>query len=105
MVGKFFFDCFILYSIIYSNFVCHLIGTGGTAIYALLCARKNNWRMHATDVVEESIEFAKKNVERNGLGELVTGKVGIESVKCQVVKVYLLFSSIDTRDTIEQLLC
>jgi len=44
------------------------IGTGASCIYPLLgCAQRSKWRFAATDIDEKSIQFAKKNVQENGL--------------------------------------
>lgn len=42
------------------------IGTGASAIYALLgCSTRPNWRMAGTDVDQHSLDYAKKNVDAN----------------------------------------
>lgn len=43
------------------------IGTGGSAIYALLGAKLNNWLMVGTDIHKESLAYAQKNVGLNSL--------------------------------------
>ena len=41
-------------------------GTGTSCIYPLIgCSRNENWNFIATDVEEEIIKYAKKNVEMN----------------------------------------
>lgn len=48
------------------------IGTGASAIYALLaCASRPNWRMAGTDVDPHSLDYAKKNVDANGFSKRV----------------------------------
>ncbi|CZT12009.1 hypothetical protein WAI453_003291 [Rhynchosporium graminicola] len=44
------------------------IGTGASCIYPLLgCARRPKWRFAGTDIDEKSFQFAKQNVQDNGL--------------------------------------
>ncbi|PVH88060.1 DUF890 domain protein [Cadophora sp. DSE1049] len=44
------------------------IGTGASCIYPLLgCAQRPKWRFAATDIDEKSLQFAKQNVQDNGL--------------------------------------
>ena len=48
------------------------VGTGASAIYPLLaCRQRENWRMLATEVDAESLEWARRNVEANGLGDRI----------------------------------
>ncbi|KAI0318742.1 S-adenosyl-L-methionine dependent methyltransferase [Amylostereum chailletii] len=48
------------------------IGTGASAIYPLLaCQLSPNWSFVATDVDPHSLQYAKANVQRNGLGERI----------------------------------
>ena len=44
------------------------VGTGASAIFALLGARQNGWRFVATDVDDVAIAGARHNVALNGLG-------------------------------------
>jgi 23S rRNA A1618 N6-methylase RlmF len=53
------------------RFCCGTLGTGATAVYALLGAKKNKWKMTGTEVDEEYFQIATENVDRNGLSELV----------------------------------
>ncbi|EFC46463.1 predicted protein, partial [Naegleria gruberi] len=41
------------------------VGTGASCIYPLLGLRIYGWKFIASDICEESLEFAKKNVEMN----------------------------------------
>ncbi|TVY38439.1 U6 small nuclear RNA (adenine-(43)-N(6))-methyltransferase [Lachnellula subtilissima] len=44
------------------------IGTGASCIYPMLgCAQRPNWRFAGTDIDEKSMQFAKTNVQQNGL--------------------------------------
>ncbi|KAH7382777.1 DUF890 domain protein [Cadophora sp. MPI-SDFR-AT-0126] len=44
------------------------IGTGASCIYPLLgCAQRPKWRFAASDIDEKSLQFAKQNVQDNGL--------------------------------------
>lgn len=48
------------------------IGVGASAIYPLLaCKTRPRWRMAGTDIDEHSLDYARKNVEANGLGKSV----------------------------------
>ncbi|XP_046966198.1 U6 small nuclear RNA (adenine-(43)-N(6))-methyltransferase [Vanessa cardui] len=47
------------------------IGTGACAIYPLLAAVKNKWKMLGTETDEESLMKAKDNIERNMLQHLI----------------------------------
>lgn len=47
------------------------IGTGASCIYPLLAARKNGWTMLATEIDEESLCCAKRNVNCNSLTDLI----------------------------------
>jgi 23S rRNA A1618 N6-methylase RlmF len=51
--------------------ISYIIGTGTSAIYTLLCAKRSNWKMIGTDINPNSIHFAQKNIEKNGLGNLI----------------------------------
>ncbi|XP_021956825.1 U6 small nuclear RNA (adenine-(43)-N(6))-methyltransferase [Folsomia candida] len=48
------------------------VGTGATAVYALLAARKNSWAMTGTEVDSEYVKIAQRNVDKNKLSHLVT---------------------------------
>jgi len=44
------------------------IGTGASCIYPLIgCSQRPNWRFAGTDVDEKSLQFARQNVQANGL--------------------------------------
>ncbi|CAG9813635.1 unnamed protein product [Phaedon cochleariae] len=47
------------------------IGTGASCVYPLLAAKKNKWSMVATEVDKESISYARKNIERNNMQDLI----------------------------------
>ncbi|KAG5844752.1 hypothetical protein ANANG_G00165890 [Anguilla anguilla] len=47
------------------------IGTGASCIYPLLGATMNGWFFLATEVDDICFNFAKKNVENNGLSDLI----------------------------------
>lgn len=54
------------------------IGVGASGIYGLLaCVTREGWRMVGTDVDERSLEWARRNVEINGL----EGRIRLEKVK------------------------
>lgn len=49
------------------------IGTGASAIFPLLCCRRNpSWQMYALEVDTRSIELAVENIQRNGLQDRIT---------------------------------
>lgn len=56
------------------KFYFHLFpGCGASCIYPLLAVRQNaDWHMYATEVNEESINWARENVNRNGLENQIT---------------------------------
>jgi 23S rRNA (adenine1618-N6)-methyltransferase len=44
------------------------IGTGASAIYPLLaCRQRPGWRMLCTEIDEKSREYARRNIDENGL--------------------------------------
>ncbi|KAI5637238.1 U6 small nuclear RNA (adenine-(43)-N(6))-methyltransferase [Phthorimaea operculella] len=47
------------------------IGTGACAIYPLLAAVKNKWKMVGTESDQESLQKAQENIERNNLQDLI----------------------------------
>lgn len=48
------------------------IGVGASAIYPLLaCATRPQWRMAGTDVDQHSLDYARKNVQANGLNKRI----------------------------------
>ena len=56
------------------------IGTGASAIYPLLGhAQRASWTFVATESDEESLSFARRNVEANGFGDAITvlGPMGL----------------------------
>ncbi|KPP67816.1 methyltransferase-like protein 16-like, partial [Scleropages formosus] len=50
------------------------IGTGASCIYPLLGATMNGWFFLATEVDDICFNYAKKNVEQNGLSDLIKGE-------------------------------
>lgn len=50
------------------------IGTGASCVYPLMGAKKYWWKMIATEVDPVSLEYAKKNVQKNGLEMLINGE-------------------------------
>lgn len=47
-------------------------GTGASAIYPLLCRKKNpEWDMLATEIDDTSLAYARKNISMNGLDERI----------------------------------
>ncbi|XP_050295563.1 U6 small nuclear RNA (adenine-(43)-N(6))-methyltransferase [Anthonomus grandis grandis] len=57
------------------------IGTGASCIYPLMAAKKNNWKMLATETDDESVVCARKNIEMNNLQELIT----VKKVSCDYI--------------------
>lgn len=49
------------------------IGTGASCVYPLIAASKNKWHMLATEIDDNSIEFARNNVVANQLEVLIEG--------------------------------
>lgn len=47
------------------------IGTGASCVYPLIAASKNKWHMLATEIDDNSIEFARNNVVANQLEVLI----------------------------------
>lgn len=47
------------------------IGTGASCVYPLIAAKKNKWQMLASEVDENSYTYAKNNVEKNELQDLI----------------------------------
>jgi 23S rRNA A1618 N6-methylase RlmF len=47
------------------------VGTGASAIYALLGARVFGWQFVATEISDRSVEVARRNVELNGLSDKI----------------------------------
>lgn len=47
------------------------IGCGSSCIYSLLAAKKNQWQMLALESKQSNIEYARENVKRNQLEDLV----------------------------------
>ncbi|XP_059480387.1 U6 small nuclear RNA (adenine-(43)-N(6))-methyltransferase isoform X2 [Neocloeon triangulifer] len=48
------------------------IGTGASCIYSLLAAKKNKWKMTATEIRKESVEVAVKNIKANKLEDCIS---------------------------------
>lgn len=51
------------------------IGTGASCVYCLLAAKSKGWHMTATELDDTSIKYAKANVDRNKLDNLIEGKL------------------------------
>lgn len=49
------------------------IGTGASCVYPLLAAKLYGWTMLATEIDEDSIQYAQGNIYRNNLSSLITG--------------------------------
>ncbi|CAH1110753.1 unnamed protein product [Psylliodes chrysocephalus] len=47
------------------------IGTGASCVYPLLAAKKNQWYMVASEVDDESIRYAKNNIDKNCLQDFI----------------------------------
>ncbi|KAA0196562.1 Methyltransferase protein 16 [Fasciolopsis buskii] len=47
------------------------IGVGASCIYPLLGAKKNSWNFIGTEVDQRNLTFARENVTRNGLQDLI----------------------------------
>ncbi|PSN53309.1 hypothetical protein C0J52_04676 [Blattella germanica] len=50
------------------------IGTGASCIYPLLAVKTQKWKMLATELDIESVNYARRNVESNGLMQFITVK-------------------------------
>ena len=50
-----------------------LPGCGASCIYPLLASTTNKWKMLATELDNESVDCARRNVGRNDLEEFITG--------------------------------
>lgn len=49
------------------------IGCGASCIYCLLAVRMNsNWRMFALEIDDKNVKFARENISRNQLSDIVT---------------------------------
>jgi 23S rRNA A1618 N6-methylase RlmF len=51
-----------------------LPGCGASCIYPLLATTTNKWKILATEIDNESVDCARRNVARNGLEEFITGR-------------------------------
>ena len=61
----------------------HLSGTGPACIYPLLATSLNKWTFVATDIDAVSLEYAVKNVSRNGMeGRIRGGEVSVHAPGC-----------------------
>ncbi|KAF5282425.1 hypothetical protein FQA39_LY17540 [Lamprigera yunnana] len=62
------------------------VGTGACCIYSLMCAKKG-WNMLATDVDDESLHWAKLNVDRNFLnGSIKLTKVSHDALLKEAIE-------------------
>jgi 23S rRNA A1618 N6-methylase RlmF len=57
--------------ILYWEVVCS--GTGASCVYPLLGSCLNNWQFVATELDEQNFVFATKNVQQNGVSEMIQG--------------------------------
>lgn len=53
------------------------IGTGASCVYPLMAAKKYSWKMIATEIDNVSLEYAKNNVERNNLQDIIKGEFSL----------------------------
>lgn len=51
------------------------IGTGASCVYPLICAKKYNWHMLATESDDFSAKSAQENVTNNNLNNLIKSKI------------------------------
>lgn len=51
------------------------IGTGASSVYCLLGAKSKGWHMTGTEVDDVSIQYARANIDRNRLCDLINGKM------------------------------
>ena len=65
------------------------IGVGASAIYPLLaCARRPQWRMAGIDIDQHSLDYARKNVDANGLSKRV--KLALSTTDAKLIPLDLL---------------
>lgn len=50
------------------------IGCGASCVYPLMAAKKYGWKMIATEVDPASLEYAKRNIQKNNLETMINGK-------------------------------
>lgn len=51
------------------------IGCGASCVYPLMAAKKYGWKMIATEIDAASLQYAKRNVQRNNLENLIKGSL------------------------------
>ncbi|KAH3870787.1 RNA N6-adenosine-methyltransferase mettl16-like isoform X2 [Dreissena polymorpha] len=70
------------------------IGSGSSCIYPLLGCRQNGWSFLASEVDDENILFARKNIEQNAMGD----KIKVVKVTEDTLLLGLLEGSTETFD-------
>ena len=50
-------------------------GAGASCIYPLLGCRQNGWSFLASEVDDQNLEFASKNIQQNNMENKITGAV------------------------------
>lgn len=58
------------------------LGTGASCIYPLLGCRQNGWQFLASEVDDQNIFFAEKNIQQNKMTDKITGNCKISVKKC-----------------------
>ena len=48
-------------------------GAGASCIYPLLGCKQNGWSFLASEVDDQNLVFAKKNIQQNNMGDKITG--------------------------------
>ncbi|PWH82723.1 23S rRNA (adenine(1618)-N(6))-methyltransferase RlmF [Algibacter marinivivus] len=51
------------------------IGTGASCIYPILGQAEYNWNFVATDIDEDSLKYAQKIIDKNGLNDLISLRI------------------------------
>lgn len=55
-------------------FLSEFLGTGALCVYPIIGARKNAWSFLATEADATNLEYAKRNIQQNNIGDKITGK-------------------------------
>ncbi|XP_030555453.1 U6 small nuclear RNA (adenine-(43)-N(6))-methyltransferase [Drosophila novamexicana] len=79
------------------------IGCGSSCIYSLLAAKKNQWHMLALESKQTNIEYARENVKRNNLEQLV--EVYAQPDKDNIFKSYFETASMLPKEGFHFCLC
>jgi len=53
----------------------YILGCGAACIYSLLGARKNGWRFTATETDATNFEYATRNIAKNNITDLISGRI------------------------------